>query len=668
MPRPITPDLVYHITAVASPSVAPDGTQLVFTRAKIAPETQSGHSQIMMMELPNGEATPFTQGPKDSSPKFSPDGKMIAFLRADEKSRAQLWFIPANGGEARQLTRLPSSVIEFEWSPNSRSIAFVSDVDPDRLPEDHDPKKDPRVKVIRRIRYRYDTIGWRGDAHRHIFVMGINTDEKPRQITDGDWDDLSPVWSPDGKRIAFISNRREDRDLTMFTEAYVVSTTGGEPECWSSHLSTIGNIIWSPDGSQLLVIGSEDEELGAGWQGFLYMLKPSRAPKKLTDDSFKISAGFRPILPAPELRWTDKGRILFLAEAKGESFLYEMSESGDELRSIAGGDTLFNDLTIDAKTKKAVVLSIPPVSAGELHLIDTEKGTSRLLVNENKEYFKEHPTAKLEKFSFQRAGMEIESRLLFPPDFDPSKKYPLIVDVHGGPHGVFYDTFNPTQQVLATAGYLVLCVNPRGSSTYGAEFVKAVLSDWGGEDFLDIMAALDKVCTRPYVDTDRLGVQGYSYGGFMTAWIVGHTNRFRAAIVGAPCIDLPSFYGTSDIGVSFGEIQWGGTRMEALKAFIEHSPIHFVQKVETPVLLLHGEADHRCPIEQSEQFFVALKRLGKEVEFVRFPGCSHLFLRNGHPKLREEYLMRVKMWFDKHLTPQASRNGAKRAATASSKR
>ena len=207
----------------------------------------------------------------------------------------------------------------------------------------------------------------------------------------------------------------------------------------------------------------------------------------------------------------------------------------------------------------------------------------------------------------------------------------------------------------------MLCVNPRGSSTYGAQFAKAVLRDWGGEDYRDIMAAVDEVCSRPYVDPSRLGVHGYSYGGFMSSWIIGHDTRFGAAVVGAPCIDLASMYGTSDIGVSFGEQQWGGLRHDSESVLRDHSPITYAADVQTPVLLLHGEADHRCPIEQSEQYFVTLKRLGKEVEFVRFQGCSHLFLRSGHPRLREEYLRRMLDWFDSHL---GMRQGAASRATA----
>ena len=225
-----------------------------------------------------------------------------------------------------------------------------------------------------------------------------------------------------------------------------------------------------------------------------------------------------------------------------------------------------------------------------------------------------------------------------------------MLDVHGGPNGAFYDSFVPVQQVLATSGYLVLAVNPRGSSTYGNDFMMAVVGDWGGEDYLDLMEAVDRTAERPYVDITRMGVHGYSYGGFMASWIVGHTDRFRAAVVGAPCIDLFSMYGTSDIGISFGEVQWGGSLVDAAPDLINHSPISYAANVNSPVLLLHGEADARCPIGQSEEYFVVLKRLGKEVELVRFPDCSHLFTWLGHPKMREEYLARTLGWFERFLT------------------
>jgi len=653
-PQPITPDLVYELKVASGPSLSPDGAAVAFARGWVDRDAMEGRSQIFLLSLSDGQERPFSQGKQDTNPKFSPDGSHLAFLRPDENGRKQLWVIPVAGGEARQLTQLPGGVNDFAWAPDSRRLAFVSDVDPDRPPDDHDPRKDPKVKVVRRLRYRFDTLGWRGDAHRHLFVVGVEGGE-PRQLTDGDWDDLSPVWSPDGSRIAFISGRREDRELRYRTEAYVVPAEGGEPERWSHDLYSVAALTWAPDGSRLLAIASDDDEANAIWQGFLFVLQPDREPLKLTDDSLRPVAGFPPVMPPPELRWTRDGRILFLADRRGESFLFELREDGSELKTLTGGGCLMTALTLDRDAQRAVVLAVPPDSAGDLRLVDLEEGTTQQLTHENAEYFEKHPPARLEKFTIERAGQTIECRLWLPPDFSPDRKYPLVVDIHGGPHGVFYDTFNPIQQILATSGYLVLGVNPRGSSTYGREFVKAVLRDWGGEDYRDILAAVDEVCKRPYVDPERLGVHGYSYGGYMTAWIVGQTNRFKAAVVGAPCIDLLSFWGTSDIGVPFGETQWGGTRFENFEEYVKRSPITYAPRVETPVLLLHGEEDYRCPIEQSEQYFVALRRLGKEAEFVRFPGCSHLFLRVGHPKLREEYLKRVKEWFDQHLRANSSR-------------
>ena len=310
-------------------------------------------------------------------------------------------------------------------------------------------------------------------------------------------------------------------------------------------------------------------------------------------------------------------------------------------------------MTFDATANRAVVLASLPASPAELEGVDLVSGILRRLTSHNEAYLAEHPPAQMEKSSFSRAGFEVECRFFLPPDHDPSRIYPLVVDIHGGPHGVFSDAFNLTQQVLATAGYIVLCVNPRGSSTYGADFAKAVMRDWGGEDYRDLMEAVDRACERPDVDAGRLGVHGYSYGGYMSSWIVGHTDRFAAAVVGAAVTDLLPMYGTSDIGVSFGELQWGGEPRANEQAWRERSPIAYVSAVQAPVLLLHGEADHRVPIEQSEAYFVALKRQGKEVELVRFPGCAHSFLRLGHPKMREDYLARTLAWFDRHMGREA---------------
>ena len=648
MPSPITPDLVYQLATVSGPSLSPDGSILAYVMSRVDKKSMESRSQITMMAVPDGKAERFTSGDHDSGPKFSLDGKSIGFLRPDDKGRRQIWVISTSGGEARQLTSLPGGVTEFAWSPDSGTLALVSDVDPDRPPDGHDAAKDPRVRVVGRIRYRADTVGWRGDAFFHLFTVDALTGET-RQLIDGEGDDSSPVWSPDGTQVAFISDRLQDRDLVPYSEAYVVPAGGGEAVRWSQGLLDVAAIAWSPDGQQLAAIGSNDSRIGAMWQGWVFALEPSVEPRRLTDDSVKPAGGYPPISPPPEMRWTDDGRIVFLADARGESYLCEVPALEAALRRVAGGGAQFGAVTFDGAGRTAVVLALPPDSAGDLHLVDLATGSGRQLTAHNDEYFAERPAARLEKLTLLRSGMEIESRLLLPPDLDPSRRYPLVLDIHGGPHSAFYDSFNAVQQVLVGNGYIVLAVNPRGSATYGADFLTAVLRDWGGEDYLDIMAAVDEVSTRPEVDETRLGVTGYSYGGYMSSWIVGQDTRFRAAVVGAPCINLHSMYGTSDIGVRFGEVQWSGSLEGASDVLLERSPLTYASRVETPVLLQHGEDDARCPIEQSDQYFVALKRLGKEVEFVRFPGSSHSLLRSGHPRLREEYLTRMLAWFERYL-------------------
>ena len=653
----VASQLVYELKGLSDPAVSPDGQRVVYAMSWVEGTggAAENRSRLMLVDA-DGTEREFTQGAADNGPRFSPDGSVLAFLRARQSGEPrQVWVIHAHGGEARQVTSAAKGVQDFAWSPDGSRIVYCADTEPAAGAAAGGQVEGPRVIEIDRIRYRHDLQGWRGDAHYHLFVVDIASGELS-QITRGDWDDFGPVWSPDGTKIAFISGRRDDRDFRALTEAYVVNAEGGVAECWSGALNSVGAVAWSPDSRSLAAVGSEDPAGMVLWQGWLYVLQPGSEPRRITGDEQRPTLGGGPgAARQPEIRWTPgsgagaQGRIVFLGERHGESYVYEVAAEGGEVRRLWGGGRLAGGLSLDGDVRSAAVVSSSPSAPSELHLADLSGGNSALNVDPNAAYVEHHPGPSLEKFSIRRAGFDIEARLWFPPDFDSSGSYPLVMDIHGGPNGAFYDSFVPWQQALASSGYLVLAVNPRGSSTYGNAFMRAVLDDWGGEDYLDLMAAVDDVCERGYVDTGRLGIHGYSYGGYMTGWIIGHTDRFGAAVIGAPCTNLYTMYGTSDIGVSFGEPQWGGSVIDAPEKLLARSPITYAKNVTAPALLLHGESDARCPVAQSEEYFVALKRLGKTVEFVRFPGSNHAFPRTGHPRMREEYLARLVAWFDDWL-------------------
>ena len=632
----LQPADVHDLTSVSSPSLSADGS-VIYGQTVTNAERSGGESKLMIHN--DGESRPFSSGPKDSSPCHSPDGALVGFLRpgADDEKK-QVWVISTAGGEARQVSCLKGGVQGFAWAPGADRLVVVSRVDPDMV-ETEDGQ--PQTQVVQRIRYRGDGEGWRGNAFSQLFVLDLASDE-PLQLTDGEGDHLAPVWSPEGDRIAYVTDEVEGRDFLRHSEIRVIPAAGGESIRWSEGMSRVGSVAWSHDGNHLVAAGSHDPDVWDPRQSWLFVLTHGLSARAVAGMTRTI------VQPIAQGCWTQNDDLIYIADHAGESYLCSVHADGGEEEIILGGERTLTALCV--QQDDAVAVAGSPERPGDIFQVDLQDGSGHFNTEVNAHVLNDRPPVMVEKVTFDRNDLEIQARLLFPDGFDASKQYPLILEIHGGPNGRFSDSYDVTQQILSGRGYLVLAVNPRGSSSYGPDFLKAVLRDWGGEDFLDLMAAVDLVCERPYVDTDRLGVHGYSYGGFMSSWIIGHDHRFKAAVIGAPCINLHSMYGTSDIGVSFGENQWGGSSIENVAALLERSPLTYAAEVKTPALLLHGEQDYRCPIEQSEQFFVALKRQNKDVEFVRFPESAHGFQQAAHPKLRQEYYQRMVDWFAKYLS------------------
>ena len=401
MAKPITPELIYHLKTVSDPALSPSGNLLAYTLSWVDEDSLEARSKVMLMDPGSGTSREFTRGEKDSAPKFSPDGRTLAFLRSIDAEHAQVWTMTEAGGEARQLTRLPKGVFDYTCSPDGKSQALCADVDPEGSDQAEGLDSLPKTTVGSRVRYRYDTVGWRGDSHFHIFVLDLKTLES-RQITDGDWDDTGPVWSPDSSQIAFMSGRRADRDFMALSEAYTVSATGGEPNLVSEGLCSVGALVWSPDGHQLAVVGSDAPEGMVLWQGWVYVLEDGEKPRRLTSDVVKPYLGFPSVMRPVSIYWTAKEQIIFLGEVSGESYLYQISAQGGDIDVIWGGDCLATGLTLDEAADQAVVVVSSSDSPSDLIQVDIFIGGSIQLSDHNQDSIADHPTATLEKFRIIR--------------------------------------------------------------------------------------------------------------------------------------------------------------------------------------------------------------------------------------------------------------------------
>jgi len=688
--KPFVSRDLWKLKFVGDPEVSYDGTAVVWVETIINAKNNSYESALWISRKDkNGrflQPVRLTYGKKqqghgalDQSPRFSPDGKYLAFL-SNRTGKNQIWLLNMKeGGEARQLTKGEDSVSQISWSPDSREIAYVS-----REPKPKEEKKDGNeedqirtdkdVTVVTKLRYKANGVPGVVDPRpQQVFVVDVETGES-RQLTKGEFDNTSPTFSPDGETIAFTSCREPDRELVNIPDLWVVPRHGGEPQKLTKGQGPVHSPVYSPDGRFIAFLGHEHRDDGAENTEILVIPKEGGDIIHLSENldrsaGCSVSSDARRDAGRVGPFWSADGRsIYFIATDKGFSRLYVACLDGREAQpmTVEAGDPhssgpqcpefppVITSMAFRDLGSGAFILAFAGGSSlnpGDIYVVSGSPPTSCRITRVNEELLASRHLSKPQLFTFRsKDGLELEGWMMKPVHFEEGRKYPAVIEIHGGPHSTYGEAFFFEFQLLASRGYGVFYCNPRGSAGYGTKFTHMVVGDWGGMDYQDIMSLKDFVDQIDWVDKGRVGVTGGSYGGYMTNWIVGHTDRFQAAVTQRSISNMYTKYGTSDIGFFGNKRGMGGRDLWDSESFImERSPIRYAPNVKTPLLIVHSTEDYRCPMEQAEQWYVALKRLGKEVEFVRFTGENHELSRSGKPWNRVERLERIVGWFDKYL-------------------
>ena len=672
--RPITETDILDFKWIGDPQVSPDGSQIAFVRVVVDADKDRYETSIYLVPA-NGSAVarPMTAGPFDTSPRWSPDGRTLAFVRAVEKDdkpgKGQLYLIPVDaGGEARALTDVAKGAASPRWSPDGKTIAFVTTTLPgDTIPED--PKKSD-VRVITRAVYRANGVGYlEAGRHDHIWTVSSSFGDEserpqPRALTSGSFDEENLAWSPDGARIYFISTRvLEPYYEPSDADLYAIPAAGGEIVRVATIDGEIDAYAPSPDGKHIVFIATPNGTPLRSYNQpdlFVTATTPESTPRNLTADyDFDIGGGTSGDQRAPRggrgggIAWSHDGKsVIVTSTAQGRANLMRVRVSDGRREPFTTGDHDVMALSSSRDGATLVTLVSTPTNIGDLFVTDARKKSANLkqVTRINEPLFAQLDLPEPEEIWYHSFdGRKIHGWILKPPGFDASKQYPMILQVHGGPHIPYGYAFTHEFLWMAAKGYVVLYTNPRGSSSYGQEFGNLIQFAYPGDDYKDLIAGVDVALARGYVDAKRIGITGGSGGGVLTNWAITQTDRFAAAVSQRSIADWSGFWYTCDFSL-FQPVWFRGAPWEASDDFAARSAITHVAKVTTPLMLIEGEADMRTPASDGgEQMFRALKYLKKPVVMVRFPDETHELSRSGKPAHRIERFRHIVGWFDKYL-------------------
>ena len=668
--RTITAEDLYRFRLVTDCDLSPDGQHVVFSVQRVDEETEKKYTNLWIVPTEGDQPWQFTHGDHtDSKPTWSPDGTQIAFLsNRDEEDQPQIYVIRFKGGEARQLTDLQGEFADFHWSPDSTQfLCQFRKKDEEAIEREKDEqKKEPGVvsRRIQRVFYKLDGKGFLPEERWHIWTVDAESGETT-QLTDGDvYDELDPRWSPDGRQIIFCSNHAEDPDLDPdAVDIFVMPAGGGEPRTIETPVGQKQKPVLSPDGAHIAYLGKEGR--GDWWKNVGLWVVPadgSGEAQNLTE-RFDVFVGDATIndlpghLPQSPPTWSQDGaRIYVQVSERGDTVLkfVELDAAGDDgpeaPSTIIGDSGVVGAFHFDDNQSTVAYLHADMMAPAEIWVRDLTEETSRQLSHVNTELLDEIDLGVVEEVWFKgAAGNDLQGWMVKPPGFDASQQYPAILEIHGGPRVQYGNFFMHEFFFLAAQGYVVGFCNPRGGRGYGEEHAKAIWNRWGTADYEDLMAWTDIIEGKAYVDPERMGVTGGSYGGYMTNWIIGHTDRFEAAVTQRSVSNLISMYGSSDMNWVFQQEFGDQPPWEAFETYREQSPITHIGSATTPTLVIHSENDLRCPIEQGEQVFVSLKKLGVDTEMIRFPDEPHGLSRGGRTDRRIERLEQIARWFDRYL-------------------